>query len=194
MMLQLAFEVFHSNQFSSLQCLCTDHSRAETHDFSSAMRTCGLCTSCVQAWNSGTGSTKWSLLIFPTTAHLIHCKRKNYETVFDVSDSLSTLRLDSTFWCCIVFQHIDVKRLFQAAENTQHGPSMRFSSVMASRGCIDQGTSGTSSGVVENFEWTMVENSSTNTEIVLRWYFWVLHFGFEFHVTRRSRRVWRRRG
>lgn len=81
----------------------------------------------------------------------------------------------------MVFQHIDVQPLFQAAENTQHGPSMRFSSVMASRGCIDQGTSGTSSGVVENFEWTMVENSSTNTEIVLRWYFWVLHFGFEFH-------------
>ena len=39
------FEVFHSNQFSSLRCLCTDHSRAETHDFSCSMRTCGLCTS-----------------------------------------------------------------------------------------------------------------------------------------------------
>lgn len=90
-----------------------------------------------------------------------------YSTVFDVFDSLSPLRLDSTFWCCMVFQHIDVQRLFQAAENTQHGLSMRFSSVMASRGCIDQGTSGTSSGVVEHFEWTMVENSSTNTEIVL---------------------------
>ena len=45
MMLQLAFEVFHSNQFSSLRCLCTDHSRVETYDFSCAMRTCGFCTS-----------------------------------------------------------------------------------------------------------------------------------------------------
>lgn len=35
---------------------------------------------CAQAWNSGTQyklqETLWSLLIFPTTAHLIHCKRK----------------------------------------------------------------------------------------------------------------------